>query len=119
MKTRKKIFISVPITGRTIEDVESDIIFASGRLEKILGSDNIEIINPLELCSDIPEGSKIGVYIGRCVQTIIDDADAVYFCRDCYKSDGCRVEMVVAEFYEKKYLSYPMTEKAIANRFKI
>ena len=93
----KKLFISQPMSGRTIEDIECErkaIIEAvqneySDYLWVVLDSFNQEALG-----NDKPVEE-----LGKCV-SIMQDADLVAFSPDWLKSSGCAIEHQVASIYK-------------------
>lgn len=90
-----KIYISVPITGRDIENVESDIIYAKGVIEK----KGHTPVSPFDVSED-PDATY-NEHIGNDIAALLN-GDAVYFCDGWRQSKGCRLEYQAAFIYEKE-----------------
>ena len=90
----KKIYISVPISGRNIEDVESDIIFASAQIEK----HGCKAVSPLEV-SPNPDASY-EEHIGNDITELLR-CDAILLLDNWQQSKGCLLENQAALLYGK------------------
>lgn len=90
------VFISVPMNGRTIEDVMADITQAFMDIPKLLPGEELNISHNA-YCS-APCGSGRLYYLGSAIRTM-DAADVVYFCKGWENSKGCQVEHYVCELY--------------------
>ena len=99
----KAVYISVPITGRKIEDVKKHISFVTYTHLK-----EYEIINPLKIfdvlkreVNEIPSYAKI---IGFDIMFLIEQSEAVFFCRGWHESKGCQLEFAAAKIYVKEIM---------------
>lgn len=90
-----KIYISLPITGHDIEDVEADCIFASG----VISKKGHTPVNPLEIYHGDPENYEAA--IGTDITALLC-CDAVLFMPDWQTSKGCRLEQAAAKIYGKQ-----------------
>ena len=90
-----KIYISLPITGHDIEDVEADSIFASG----VIQSKGHTPVSPLEVSPD-PDATY-AEHIGNDIEALLN-CDAVLFLPGYQTSKGCRLEYEVAVIYGKE-----------------
>ena len=90
-----KIYISLPVTGRDIEEVEDDCIFFSGVL-KMLGH---EAISPLEV-SPNPDATY-AEHMGNDIRALME-CDAALFTSDWKQSKGCLLEHCAAKIYGKQ-----------------
>lgn len=92
-----KIYISLPITGHDIEEVEAQTIFASGVIEK----KGHTAVNPLYVCAiDDSYEAHIGadiIALMRC--------EAVLFLQGWKESKGCKLEYQAAKIYGKTIYS--------------
>ena len=99
-----KIYISVPITGRELNNVKNSIERARKRLKSI-GVHEDRIVDPLTInaADGVPETEKsYGELMGVCIRTLIDDCTHIYYCDGYAASKGCRLEERAAELYRKK-----------------
>ncbi len=94
---KNRIYISLPISGRDIEDVESAIKSAAAQIEK----HGFKAVSPLEVSPD-PE-SSYAVHIGRGITALLE-CDAVLVLPGWVESKGCNLEMEAARIYGKKIL---------------
>ena len=92
-----KIYISLPITGHDIEEVEARCIFIAA----ILQEQGHTPISPLELDHRDPEDYE--AVIGTDISALLC-CDAVYFCKDWESSRGCRLEYQAAKIYGKEII---------------
>jgi hypothetical protein len=102
-----KIYISLPITGHDIDEVEARCIFTKAVIEK---KGHIPI-SPLDVSSD-PDATY-AQHMGNDIAALLE-CDAVLFLEGWQLSKGCRLEYEVARIYQlKNFLSaeqIPMIE---------
>lgn len=89
-----KVYISLPITGHDIEEVEARCIFAKAVLEK----KGHTPVSPLDLDHRDPEFYE--AVIGTDITALLC-CDAVVFLDGWRASLGCRLEHAAAEIYNK------------------
>ena len=92
-----KIYISLPITGHDIEEVEASCIFASAVLRK----KGHTPVSPLELDHRDPEDYE--AVIGTDITALLL-CDAVLLMEGWEQSKGCRLEHAAAEIYGKQIM---------------
>lgn len=90
-----KIYISLPITGHDIEEVEARCIFAKAVLEK----KGHTPVSPLDVSTD-PDATY-AEHMGRDIAALLE-CDAVLFLEGYENSKGCRLEHAAAEIYGKQ-----------------
>ena len=90
-----KIYVSLPITGVDIEQVEASCIYAAAVLEK----KGHTPVSPLELGHKDPEDYE--AVIGTDITALLC-CDAVLFLDGWETSKGCRLENAAAEIYDKQ-----------------
>lgn len=95
---KNRIYISLPISGRDMEDVESAIKSAAAQIEK----HGFKAVSSLEVSPD-PE-SSYAVHIGRGITALLECGDAVLVLPGWVESKGCNLEMEAARIYGKKIL---------------
>lgn len=95
--SKKKVYISLPITGHNIEDVEKRCKSASELIEQL----GFEAVSPLEV-SPNPNASY-EEHIGRDITALLQ-CDAVIFLEGWHYSNGCSLEYSAAGIYEKERL---------------
>lgn len=89
-----KIYISLPISGRDIEQVEASCIFAAGVIEK----KGHTAVSPLDVSPD-PD-APYSVHMGNDIAALLE-CDAVLFLDGWQESKGCQLEHRAAELYGK------------------
>ena len=90
-----KIYISLPITGHDIEQVEARSIFTAAMLRE----QGHTPISPLEIDHRDPQDYE--AVIGTDITALLC-CDAVYFCKDWESSRGCRLDTKPQKSTEKK-----------------
>ena len=99
----KKLFISQPMRGLTVEEILKAREEIKNRAEKTIG-EPLELINsffeeyPGEIIKSIPVW-----YLGKSIQ-FLSQADIVYFDGDWRNARGCRIEYEIANAYEIKVI---------------
>lgn len=94
-----KVYISLPITGIDLETVRK----CSEEAKAFLRSTGHEPVSPLDLHNGNQECSY-GEYMGKDIQTLIDECEAIYFADNWSLSDGCRLEFYCAKIYNKQMM---------------
>ena len=89
-----KVYISLPITGHDIEEVEARCIFAKSVLKK----KGHTPVSPLDV-SDNPDASY-AEHMGRDISALLE-CDAVVFLDGWQESKGCALEHAAAKIYNK------------------
>ena len=93
---RKRIYISIPISGHDLEEVK-----AKARKAKIWVSHWYDAITPFDVC---PEPDKpYSYYMGKDIEALLE-CDAIYLCEGWQNSKGCMVEFEVARIYGKEIM---------------
>lgn len=97
----KNCYICIPIAGRE-DDVFERANIAKTELEK----NGLNPINPLDLnnigdkeLENHTQRDMTAWYMGRDIQMIIKDCDAIYCCEGWPNSKGCNVELECAKQY--------------------
>ncbi len=97
-----KVFISVPMRGRTDEEITKAIEDAKGKLAKI-AQENQEYIIYVDNFVPMPDSDadikNISMWcLGGAIHKMAK-CDAVYFCPGWEKARGCVIERQVAALY--------------------
>lgn len=88
---KKRLYISLPITGRPIESAKEQAMYA-----KSLFKDEYDVITPFEI---IPEQNKpYSYYMGKDIEELLK-CDAIYMCPGWIQSKGCNAEFQIAKIY--------------------
>lgn len=94
MKNGKKMYLSLPISGREIERVKE----YARKVKKKWVEKGFEVITPFEVCPE--PGMPYNYYMGKDVEALLG-CDGIILCYDWFSSRGCRAECSVAEVYGK------------------
>lgn len=102
----EKCYICIPIAGR-----ENDVFERADKAKQELINLGYEPICPLDL-NKIGETElinhtdieKTAWYMGKDIQILIEQCDAIYCCEGWKNSKGCNVERECAKQYNKKIL---------------
>ena len=103
---RKRIYISIPISGHDIEEVKAKAIDIIERLlwdvfELKKGRNRPDIITPFDVC---PEPDKqYSYYMGKDIEALLE-CDAIYLCEGWQNSKGCIAEFEMARIYGKEII---------------
>lgn len=109
--SKKKVYISLPITGCDIDEVEAKSIFVSSVLE----NKGYIPVSPLDVSPD-PDATY-AEHMGRDIQALLE-CDAVYFCKDWQYSKGCMLEHEPQGFMVSRCCLKDMTYNFLnANQF--
>lgn len=92
---RKRIYISIPISGHDLEEVKE-----KARKAKMV-SHWYDVITPFDVC---PEPDKpYSYYMGKDIEALLE-CDAIYLCDGWQNSKGCMAEFEVARIYGKEII---------------
>ena len=92
---KKTVYISLPITGRDIEDVEAECRFAEIRIKE----KGFIPVSPLVVSCD--HDAPYSEHMGKDIAALLE-CDAVYFLRGWHLSKGCNAEFEIAKIYGKE-----------------
>ena len=103
---RKRIYISIPISGHDIEEVKAKAIDISERLlwdvfELKKGRNRPDVITPFDVCHE-PD-KPYSYYMGKDIEALLE-CDAIFLCEGWQNSKGCMAEFEVARIYGKKIM---------------
>ena len=103
---RKRIYISIPISGHDLEEVKAKARDISERLLcDVFGfkkdRNRPDVITPLDVC---PEPDKpYSYYMGKDIEALLE-CDVIYLCKGWQNSKGCMAEFEVARIYGKEIM---------------
>lgn len=103
---RKRIYISIPISGHDLEEVKAKARVVRVRLlydvfELKKGCHRPDVITPFDVC---PEPDKsYSYYMGKDIEALLE-CDAIYLCEGWQNSKGCMAEFEVARIYGKEIM---------------
>ena len=87
-----KIYVSIPITGRLLEDAKAHAKTIAERF----AAHGHDVITPFDVC---PDSNKPYAYcIGRDIEALLG-CDAIAIGDEWFKSPGCLLEKAAAEIY--------------------
>jgi hypothetical protein len=92
---KKTAYVSLPITGRDIEDVEAECRFAEIRIKE----KGFIPVSPLVVSCD--HDAPYSEHMGKDIAALLE-CDAVYFLRGWHESKGCNAEFEIAKIYGKE-----------------
>lgn len=101
---RKRIYISIPISGHDLEEVKAKARDIRERLlwdvfELKKGQNHPDVITPFDVC---PEPDKsYSYYMGKDIEALLE-CDAIFLCKGWQNSKGCMAEFEVAKIYGKE-----------------
>ena len=94
-----KVYISIPITGHDIKDVEQRI----SRAKEALRNFGHEPVSPLDPEVNNDRSKPYGVLLGNDIAALLT-CDAALFLDGWNKSNGCLLEYFAAIIYGKKVI---------------
>lgn len=100
-----KLFISIPMKGRTTEEIRYQMIKDKLRLEQMFDVEFELIDSCIE--EDAPEDTVHPAlwFMGKSI-SMMADADVVYFSKGWEGARGCLIEQEIAKAYNIKRLYY-------------
>ncbi len=109
----KKLFVSVPMKGRTKEDIKASIT-KMHKIAEIFEGEELELIDSY-VENDPPVDSKQAIwYLGKSIEKLAT-ADIFIGIDRYYDWHGCQIETEVASFYDVK--SYQVDATVIINDY--
>jgi hypothetical protein len=88
---KKKLYISVAITGRNIEEAKDQAEHAKGML-----CESYNVITPFDIHQD--RNKPYSFYMGKDIEILLE-CDAIYLCPGWVHSKGCNAEYQIAKIY--------------------
>lgn len=92
---KKKLYISLPISGRKLEDVKR----RAKALKELAVSEWDEVLTPFDICKD--STLPYSELMGRDITGLLE-CDAILLDFDWNESRGCRAELAIAQIYNKR-----------------
>ena len=96
MEKRKRIYISIPITGHVMELVRMKAEEVKTEIRRRMDIPS----SPLDLAD---KNESYASCMGKCVEELLQ-CDAVYFVRGWQSSRGCTAEYEIARIYGKELM---------------
>ena len=95
--TMKKLFISLPMAGKSEEEIRNKMAEYKENAEYLMG-EKLELIDTI--ITEAPDVKEIGVWcVGKSIM-MMAEADVVYFGRGWRSARGCLVEYEAAYRYK-------------------
>ena len=95
----KKVFISMPMNGKTDEEIVKEFKSIKKRVLELF--DGCQVIDSVFSNSDLDNNANTPIhYLGRSIE-MLADADVVYFAKGWEKARGGLIEYQVAKAYGK------------------
>ena len=105
----KKVFISMPMNGKTDEEIVKEFKSIKKRVLELF--DGCQVIDSVFSNFDLDNNANTPIhYLGRSIE-LLADADIVYFAKGWEKARGCLIEYQVAKTYGKTYVEEPKQEQ--------
>ena len=105
----KKVFISMPMNGKTDEEIVKEFKSTKKRVLELI--DGCQVIDSVFSNFDLDNNANTPIhYLGRSIE-LLADADIVYFARGWEKARGCLIEYQIAKTYGKTYVEEPKQEQ--------
>lgn len=103
----KKLFISVPMKGRTEEEIKASIQKMK-KIAEIYEGEELELIDSY-IEDNPPKGNNEAIfYLGESLKKMAQ-ADVFVGIRESYEWSGCRIESITAESYGIKSYEIPVS----------
>lgn len=93
---KKKLYISLPITGLPIDEVKKQ-----AELYKNLWCKKYEVITPFDINPD--QDKTYSYYMGKDIEALLE-CDLIYMSPGWVHSKGCNAEYQIAKIYGIKIL---------------
>lgn len=91
-----KVFLSVGMHGRTMEEIHHDITKMKKELHRLYPDKDLSFVDNAD-CVGVDDDGRL-YYLGEAIKKM-DRCDAVYFHSDYKKHKGCLIEEKVCELY--------------------
>lgn len=95
MKDKKKMYLSLPITGRKIEKVKE----YAKKIKAKWVEKGFDVITPFEVVQE--DNMSYEYCMGKDITALLM-CDGIVLCHDWFSSKGCRAECMVAQVYGKQ-----------------
>lgn len=117
-KPRKRLFISLPMRGRTIDEIKDDFNYIKSYLESAV-DEEFDLIDTV-IIDEPPIGQNINKcwYLGESIKKL-SCADICVFHKDWTKAAGCIVEYDVCILYDIPHIIFTDNKKALINEYEL
>ncbi len=104
--SKKKIYISLPITGRDFDEVESEILYVSGVLER----EGYHVVTPIDFGVNPDLDKPYHELLGNDIKALME-CDDICLCPGWEKSKGCQLEHFAAKLWDKEIMEFEKLKK--------
>ena len=104
--SKKKIYISLPITGRDFDEVESEILYVSGVLEM----KGYHVVTPIDFGVNPDLDKPYHELLGNDIKALME-CDDICLCPGLEKSKGCQLEHFAAKLWDKEIMEFEKLKK--------
>ena len=91
---KKKVYISLPISGRKLDKVKEEAAIAKSEIESL----GFEAVTPFEISPY--ENASYATHMGNDIAALLE-CDAIVLLHGWEQSKGCNLEMQAAQIYQK------------------
>lgn len=106
--TKKKLYISLPITDVKLEIAKSQAEYFASMFHY-----EYDVITPFDVCPE--PGKRISYYMGRDIEALLE-CDAIFMAPGWEYSTGCMVEQYTATKYRKEFIDATIVASANCNK---
>lgn len=99
--SKKKIYISLPITGRDFDEVESEILYVS----RVLEMKGYRVVTPIDFDVNPDLDKPYHELLGNDIKALME-CDAICLCPGWEKSKGCQLEHFAAKLWDKEIIEF-------------
>lgn len=99
--SKKKIYISLPITGRDFDEVESEILYVS----RVLEMKGYRVVTPIDFDVNPDLDKPYHELLGNDIKALME-CDEVCLCPGWEKSKGCQLEHFAAKLWDKEIIEF-------------
>ena len=94
---KKKLYISLPITGRDLDSAKRE----AENYKRFYECAGYDVITPFDVSPDSEK--PYSYHMGRDIETLLE-CDAVFFVYGFHHSKGCNLEYAAAKIYGKEII---------------
>ncbi|MDR2004139.1 MAG: DUF4406 domain-containing protein [Prevotella sp.] len=92
-KKKKRLYISLPITGFSLDEVRKQ-----AEAYRKIWNKEYEVITPFDVNPDAGEGKPYSYYMGKDIEALLE-CDCIYMAPGWMHSKGCNAEYQIARIY--------------------
>lgn len=95
--TKKKVYVSLPITGKVLRDS----IIEAEKYKLYLENRGYEVVTPFDVCTE--QNRPYAYNMGKCIEALLE-SDVIFLAPGWKDSKGCNAENMVALIYGKEII---------------